>query len=102
MSERNTASCFLSNDTKALGFEEWLTFLVWATEASDFETTFRYVFCFSARGASSPTSKRTWAKFFPHEMDHLAWYDSELLFNGIKGCSILPSHFDDAVNLCRG
>lgn len=46
-----------------------------------------------------PAFKAAALQFFPHKGDHFGFRQAKLKTNGFEGGSILPGHFNDAVDI---
>jgi hypothetical protein len=53
----------------------------------------------AACGSRSPKSKRGGLHFGSHELDDLAWSETELSLNGIESGSILPGHLNNTIDI---
>ncbi len=76
-----------------------LSFLAACPEATQLETAFCHVFGRSASGTATPQAERRWLQFPPHQLDHLATGQTELLLDGIKCRSVFPGHLDHPIDL---
>ena len=76
-------------------------FLVGAPKAANFEFTKCDMFRFSARRSGSPHAERGRLHLSSHDFDHFARSQTELSSNRIERGSILPSHLNNAINICR-
>lgn len=57
------------------------------------------MFGFPARHPSTPQTKGGWFELLTHHGDHLLLVNPELIGNGFKGRPVLPSHFDNSIQI---
>ena len=67
-------------------------------EPADFRVSFRKMLLADATvHPLSPKVEATSFQFAPHQLNHFCLSDVELYFDGFKGRSILPSHFNNSI-----
>jgi len=76
-----------------------LVLLAGSSESPEAEATQGFVLRLSTGRALSPELERAGCELGTHELDHVAWRQSELSLNGIEGRSIFPRHLDDSVDV---
>ena len=70
--------------------------------ATYFKVSSRAMFGAPALHSSTPHTPRTGLHLMAHQRYSFGFRYAELIFNGIERCTILPSHFHDAINLSLG
>ena len=70
--------------------------------ATYFKASSRAMFGAPALHSSTPHTPRTGLHLMAHQRYSFGFRYAELVFNGIERCTILPSHFHDAINLSLG
>ena len=91
-------NCFLT----LWDFVVWNMALARTLMTSNFKASFSPMFCASPLHSSAPCAPRTGLHLMAHQRYSFGFRYAKLVFDGIERRAILPSHFNDTINLSLG